>query len=205
MRPGRGSPGGRPASGLGHSRSGGGTEGRLWPGPQAGGPPHQGLATLCFWAAWPCGRGVCARAAMPFSARACALQGLRVPRPHPGGVLCVSRRNHAPFSHERPASTTPAGEVPFTRSRPRREFCRTGVRCKVAGLGGEEWECGGSCDKDLCRRVSGSWSNSEPECWPILMPETSPLLSALQAPHDRSNRLLFLRFSCSEASLLGFS
>lgn len=138
---------GRPESGLDLPLPEGGAEGRPWTGwwPPA---PETGHFGLLGCGALHARRCLCSRGCVSCRGSACATA------PPGGGVLlCVSRRDHAPFSQERPTPLFPAGDAPFPHSRPHGEFCRTGVRCEVAGLGDGEGECGGNPDRDLCQRV----------------------------------------------------
>lgn len=154
---------GCPGSGLDLPRPEGGTEERRWTGwwPPAPETGHLGLLGYGALQDWV----LCARGGAFARAGTCLAGALLVPRPHPRGfLLCVSRRGHAPFSQERPTHLFPAGDAPFPLSRPYGEFCRTGVRCEVAGLGDGEGECGGNRgQKSLPEGIRGL-GPLEPEC-----------------------------------------
>lgn len=80
-------------------------------------------------------RGV-SRAGPTLSAKRCALQGLGECQGHtPGGPLCFTAEPR-PFLLQTTHSADSLWESSFFLiPRPRKSFCRTGVRCEVSGLG----------------------------------------------------------------------
>lgn len=168
-----------------------GRGGGPWPDQQAGGGlAPQDLPLGAFGLRGLADGRVCALARTPQRVRPCILWGRRAfALPHPGGVLCVSRRDHAPFPPVKvriPLSS--AGEAAsFRHCQSWREFGRTGVRCEVGGLG---WGV---------RKGRRPQSLPEGPCR-VLAP---PFLSAFPAPDPRSNSC-YCFSSCSEACLPDF-
>ena len=92
----------------------------------------------------------------------------------PGALLCVLWRKHAPFSHERPTPSefcwsSSLSLFFFFSHSCSREFCRTGVRCEVAGLGVGSGSAVESRTVSFARRYLGfkghhRWRSGESAC-----------------------------------------
>ena len=71
-------------------------------------------------------------------------------------VLCVLWRKHSPFSHERPTPPEFSWSSSLFFHYCSREFCRTGARCEVAGLGVGSWSVVESGTVSFARRYLAS-------------------------------------------------